>query len=510
MANVCGSHLRIQGPPAELTRLLTLAAAPTGACYPDTDSDCRGPAWRVMHNLFPVPAGVLARPWEEAGRAWQEEHWGLHGYVYGSLARRCGREAVFEISTPHQPPHAWVAKVAADFPKLAFEHIYASDCFNPLGRGVYRRGRRAAGWESSDTGKKPGAIDVFLQTQWRCNALPLLKRRLRRRPNDARLYLRRAQAYRGMEAGDFDEEGNELDEVGVGELRKQILPGLEQAIALDPHLAVAHLERASFLQEQGALADARAALDAAVRADPKCALAWRTQAEIRRKSDPKGALRDANRALKLDTHDPNAYLLRGLIRRDADRPTDALCDIRRAICLDPCCGSAYQVRADILARSCFGLLGARLRNAKAQRGPGRNLRVKADQLMAAAIADLGQAAFWDRTAREAGYPPLVWGVCLNALGRYDDAVKQCSFYCEGERVGVEELGAEVVGSAYLMRAKAYEALGKQRESDRDRKAATRLLARSDLADHADRLWKLADTPAAAGGRATTASGAFTA
>jgi tetratricopeptide (TPR) repeat protein len=89
------------------------------------------------------------------------------------------------------------------------------------------------------------------------------------------------------------------------------------------------------LQEQGALAEARAAWDAAVRADPKYAPAWRARAEFRRKSDPKGALRDVNRALKLDPHDPNAYLLRGLIRRDMDRPKDSLADIERANALDP-------------------------------------------------------------------------------------------------------------------------------------------------------------------------------
>jgi hypothetical protein len=47
-----------------------------------------------------------------------------------------------------------------------------------------------------------------------------------------------------MEVGDLDEGGNEVDEAGVDELRKQVLPDLENAIALDPHFAEAHLERA--------------------------------------------------------------------------------------------------------------------------------------------------------------------------------------------------------------------------------------------------------------------------
>jgi hypothetical protein len=80
MANVCSSHLRIQGPPAELTRLLTRAAALTDACF-SYDDFCNS-AWRVMHNLFPVPADVLARPWDEAG----ESQVGSQAIPAGNLA----------------------------------------------------------------------------------------------------------------------------------------------------------------------------------------------------------------------------------------------------------------------------------------------------------------------------------------------------------------------------------------------------------------------------------------
>jgi tetratricopeptide (TPR) repeat protein len=380
------TSLRLQGPPADVTRLLTAAAAPTAARYPDADGFHYGPVWRVLHNLYPVPADVLTRRWGEAGGDWPAKHWAVWPRsFFGSIAvdaptRRAGGEAVLTMVISPGPPRPWVAKVAADFPQLTFEHRYV-DAQDFFGRDRYRRGRRVDGWRTDEPQvRHAGAADVLIECGYPPDAVPLLDRLIRKHPTDARLYVLRARANRGADDEDHDDGCDPT---------MSVVPDLERATALEPRLAEAHVERAGFLRERGAVTEARAALDAAVRADPGWARAYRERAAARRPDDPRGALRDVNRALRLDPHDATAYLFRGVLRLDADRVPAALADLRRAVTLDPCHGPAYYHRA-------IALLTA--------------------QHYPAALADFDQAAFWRPQYAQLAEYVLHRGKCLEGLG----------------------------------------------------------------------------------------------
>lgn len=80
---------------------------------------------------------------------------------------------------------------------------------------------------------------------------------------------------------------------------------------------------------------ARAALDAAVDADPQCAQAWATRAVLAFETgDLAGAVHDFTRSLEI-TKDAVVFLNRGSVHQELNRWPAAIADFDRAVALDP-------------------------------------------------------------------------------------------------------------------------------------------------------------------------------
>jgi tetratricopeptide (TPR) repeat protein len=120
---------------------------------------------------------------------------------------------------------------------------------------------------------------------------------------------------------------------------------LEQAIRFDPKLAPAYNGRGTVRyalgDKQGAIAD----LDQAIRFDPKLARAYNNRGSIRNKlGDIQGAITDLDQAIQLDPKFALAYSNRGYGRNILGDIQGAITDLDQAIRLNPKLALAYNNR----------------------------------------------------------------------------------------------------------------------------------------------------------------------
>lgn len=117
--------------------------------------------------------------------------------------------------------------------------------------------------------------------------------------------------------------------------RRDVAAGL----ALDPGNAHLHGVLGQLEAAAGRFAEARAAYDAAVAADPLLASAWANRAALRYETgDAAGAVEDLTRAIELacpGAVDAALYFNRGTALMDLGRPEEARLDFRRAYALAP-------------------------------------------------------------------------------------------------------------------------------------------------------------------------------
>ncbi|MBV8229322.1 MAG: tetratricopeptide repeat protein [Planctomycetaceae bacterium] len=184
---------------------------------------------------------------------------------------------------------------------------------------------------------------------------------LRRDPNDARAYEDRADAWLALNdderaLADFDaavrlQPGNARARCGrgVAKLRKQdpsALDDLDAAIRLDRRCALAYVHRAGVWASRNERDRALADFDEAIRLNP-----WLATARDHRgrfwiaSGDPRRALVDFEEAVRLDPNQASAHRNRGVALCAVKSYSRALADFNEAIRLDPGDPEAYAGRA---------------------------------------------------------------------------------------------------------------------------------------------------------------------
>jgi tetratricopeptide (TPR) repeat protein len=134
---------------------------------------------------------------------------------------------------------------------------------------------------------------------------------------------------------------------------KGAIADYDQAIRLNPKLAVAYNGRGNARYElrdkQGAIAD----LEQAIRLDPKLAMAYNNRGGVRNElGDHRNAIADFDQAIRLDPNFALAYNNRGGARNELGDHRNAIADLDQAIRLDPKLASSYNNRG--FARNALG------------------------------------------------------------------------------------------------------------------------------------------------------------
>jgi tetratricopeptide (TPR) repeat protein len=392
MPNWCASYLAVEGPPRHVTRFLRKAAVPVSARFRDVGDDWHGPGWRVFYNLYPVPAAVIRRGCDKAGRDWMAEHWSHSRYWPGlELRRESSHRARLKFLEAYGPPTPWVARVAADHPELAFDHSYGVECGGPFGLDKYRGGKWVEGWMTEEPlpGQHADAAEVFLRCSFPLEATDWLTRAIRQtKAADGRLYLQRAQARLALA------EDNPGD---YPQAPAQALRDLRRAVELGTDTVQALIARGRFYEDRKRFDQARADFDAAVRAEPHSSPALVTRGYFcRKQEDPQQALADAERAIQAAPLCPVSYCLRGLCYLDAGNPRRAASDFTRLLQLDPGYSTGHLCRG--------------------------HARLKMKQYEGA-LADAEEARFWEERLSWFGEWYWLKGECLAGLRRLSEAVE---------------------------------------------------------------------------------------
>ena len=349
MANECSHRLHVRGRPADITRWLHIATAPCATYF--AGEEAPESAWRVFHNLFPVPSKLLAKIAPEGAERWQVRNWDVNRYVLGAkFVRDAGREAYFDFYTASRPALKWVAKVASDFPELAFELYWRTEGHDDyLGRNLYQGGKCIENW-NGNARKKDRMLSARVRSACGPDSLviELMDAEIAKHPDNAEAYLLRAKMIAACihafgdpnwwtEEEDRDPNQRTLD--------------LKRAIELDPQLLDAYLELARDCSKQGDVTEARKFYRRATEQCPDNACAFVEYARfLRQLPDQTGAdIKRIRRTIRLAReHDPNNA--RALIedaclfisRGDDPRAETALA---RALELNPAFDLALYARA---------------------------------------------------------------------------------------------------------------------------------------------------------------------
>jgi tetratricopeptide (TPR) repeat protein/predicted Ser/Thr protein kinase len=164
-------------------------------------------------------------------------------------------------------------------------------------------------------------------------------RALRIAPDDAALYLRRAQTLSTLAEA-------QSTRTRARELHQSALADLDRALELDPTLLEARLERGilrtGLLHTEGGLAD----LDEVIQRDRELPRAWHTRARLRTQlGNLRGALDDMQRVLDLSPRSAEALVDRALIHLARSDSARAVQDCDRALGFAPATLRALAIRA---------------------------------------------------------------------------------------------------------------------------------------------------------------------
>jgi tetratricopeptide (TPR) repeat protein len=193
-----------------------------------------------------------------------------------------------------------------------------------------------------------------------------------RYPHDPRLYGLRGDCYKTL--GDFERAIADYTELlerlphnssgylvraesfFLSDERQLALADVNRALDCNPHNSAAWALRAAMLWDLGAFEHAMSDYGMAVQNDPRCAIWYCMRARrYAAQSCWESALVDCDAALRCDPHDPQAHLLRAMLRRQqADsRGTllaevdEILADCDAALLIEPEHAESWSVRADI-------------------------------------------------------------------------------------------------------------------------------------------------------------------
>lgn len=130
--------------------------------------------------------------------------------------------------------------------------------------------------------------------------------------------------------------------------REKAVEEYTQALAAQPGLTAALLNRGNLLDDLGRFDEAITDYEAVQKAEPNNVAAINNLAWVyRNKGAAEKALKYANWALQTDATYARTYLVRGLLMEDAGKFKEAVADFKKFLELDPDSASAVQVKAKI-------------------------------------------------------------------------------------------------------------------------------------------------------------------
>lgn len=149
---------------------------------------------------------------------------------------------------------------------------------------------------------------------------------------------------------------------------EQARKAFEQSIAIDPSRAQPHINLAMSLAQSNDMSAAAEQLQTAIRLaprEPSAATAHYLLAKVYADSDPKRALDELNSAVKIDTHNVEAWLALGELRRSIDDEAGTIEAFTGAVAANPQDADAqYQLGSEYLARGKNGMALQHLKLAR--------------------------------------------------------------------------------------------------------------------------------------------------
>ena len=140
MPNWCENTLTVEGAEKDVQRFKQLAKPK--ATQADVDLS--------LASLYPIPEGVyqgdlgpeeFQRYGKKNWRDWCITHWGTKwDVVDAALEMDLPDCLVYRFESAWSPPVAWLKKVAQDFPRLRFTHIYHEPGIGIAGTAIAEQG----------------------------------------------------------------------------------------------------------------------------------------------------------------------------------------------------------------------------------------------------------------------------------------------------------------------------------------------------------------------------------
>ncbi len=145
-----------------------------------------------------------------------------------------------------------------------------------------------------------------------------------------------------------------IQEIRESETKKQTLLSKIDPSAAKLGSASEYVARAEASLKEGKWDQAYVDLNEALKLEPNNANAYRFRgATYFKLGDSKSALKDYNQAISLDPNNSDLFLNRGILQADCGDSSNALSDLNEAIRLNPNNANAYNIRAQLHAKSWF-------------------------------------------------------------------------------------------------------------------------------------------------------------
>lgn len=171
MPNWCQNKLTVTGPAADIAAFVDKAHGPVHKWVPSEAErewlKCEGrdpdesPRVEIFsfHQLVPIPAEVLARPYhdtsvKDSGYVQGFDHeinlWGIKWGAHGStLVEQSPGRAVYTFTTPWGPGEQFFATLAEHWPNLTFRLSFSEE-YPSRGRLAFRDGEQVLGLHEQD------------------------------------------------------------------------------------------------------------------------------------------------------------------------------------------------------------------------------------------------------------------------------------------------------------------------------------------------------------------------